>query len=209
MTTSSNTHTECWCVSVSLNTCVCVCVQDVGQREFVAEEEVDESDLSDFEVSPLTRPVVRQIFGFLLTLWFMRRELWFVTVKKCLKSVMEAWEQVEPTPPVCLPAVCRLRPLDCHVSFRYLEKEPEVSTKLQCFCLSSQEMNNLKTSSDEEEQDEEESSEEEEEEMEVEAKAARSKGKSPVNGSALRKKRAYVEIEYEQETEPTTKSRAT
>lgn len=31
--------------------CVCVCVQDVGQREFVTEEEVEESDVSDFEVN--------------------------------------------------------------------------------------------------------------------------------------------------------------
>ncbi|KAG7999581.1 Protein MAK16-like protein, partial [Nibea albiflora] len=77
-----------------------------------------------------------------------------------------------------------------------------------------EDMNKLRTSSDEEEQDDEEeesSEEEEEEEMEVEtkAKASRSKGKSPANGSAARKKRAYVEIEYEQETEPATKSRAT
>ncbi|XP_070820297.1 protein MAK16 homolog [Chaetodon trifascialis] len=81
-----------------------------------------------------------------------------------------------------------------------------------------EDMNKLKTSSDEEEQDEEEeeSSEEEEEEekeMEVETKtktkASRSKGKSPANGSAARKKRAYVEIEYEQEAEPATKSRST
>lgn len=28
-----------------------MCVQDVGQREFVTEEEVEESDLSDFEVN--------------------------------------------------------------------------------------------------------------------------------------------------------------
>ncbi|XP_073321488.1 protein MAK16 homolog [Pagrus major] len=74
-----------------------------------------------------------------------------------------------------------------------------------------EEMNKLRTSSDEEEQEssEEEEEEEEEEEMEVETKASRSKGKSPANGSAARKKRAYVEIEYEQETEPTPKSRAT
>ncbi|TKS79180.1 Protein MAK16 -like protein [Collichthys lucidus] len=75
-----------------------------------------------------------------------------------------------------------------------------------------EDMNKLRTSSDEEQDDEEEeSSEEEEEEMEVEtkAKALRSKGKSPANGSVARKKRAYVEIEYEQETEPATKSRAT
>lgn len=34
--------------------CVCVCEKDVGQREFVAEEEVEESDLSDFEVTLLS-----------------------------------------------------------------------------------------------------------------------------------------------------------
>ncbi|XP_039902677.1 protein MAK16 homolog [Simochromis diagramma] len=74
-----------------------------------------------------------------------------------------------------------------------------------------EDMNKLKTSSDEEEQDEssEEEEEEVEEEMEVQTKASRSKGKSPANGSAARKKRAYVEIEYEQETEPASKSRAT
>ncbi|KAM6944545.1 protein MAK16 homolog isoform 2-T2 [Lycodopsis pacificus] len=69
-----------------------------------------------------------------------------------------------------------------------------------------EDMNKLRTSSDEEEQDEEEesSSEEEEEEMEeeVETKASGSKGKSPA-----RKKRAFVEIEYE--TEPAPKSAAT
>lgn len=71
-----------------------------------------------------------------------------------------------------------------------------------------EDMNGLKTSSDEEEQDAS-SEEEEEEEMEVQTKASRSKGKSPANGSAARKKRAYVEVEYEQETEPASKSRAT
>ncbi|KAL3975234.1 centrosomal protein [Sarotherodon galilaeus] len=71
-----------------------------------------------------------------------------------------------------------------------------------------EDMNKLKTSSDEEEQDES-SEDEDEEEMEVQTKASRSKGKSPANGSAARKKRAYVEIEYEQETEPASKSRAT
>ncbi|XP_059193288.1 protein MAK16 homolog [Centropristis striata] len=93
--------------------------KDVGQREFVAEDEIEESDLSDFE-----------------------------------------------------------------------------------------EMNNLKTSSDEEEQDdEEESSEEEEMEEEEEQTKTKSKGKSPANGAVARKKRAYVEIEYE--TEPAAKTRAT
>ncbi|KAI4820957.1 hypothetical protein KUCAC02_028914 [Chaenocephalus aceratus] len=76
-----------------------------------------------------------------------------------------------------------------------------------------EEMNKLKTSSDEEEQDDEEESsgeEEEEDEMEVDTKtkaSSKSKGKSPANGSTARKKRAYVEIEYE--TEPAPKSRAT
>ncbi|KAG7219753.1 hypothetical protein INR49_018846 [Caranx melampygus] len=73
-----------------------------------------------------------------------------------------------------------------------------------------EDMNKLRTSSDEEEEGEESSEEEEEEEeMEVETKASRSKGKSPANGSVAKKKRAYVEIEYEHETEPASKSRAT
>lgn len=70
-----------------------------------------------------------------------------------------------------------------------------------------EDMNKLKTSSDEEDENEEQSSDEEE--MEVEMKISKSKGKSPANGSVARKKRAYVEIEYEQETEPAPKSRAT
>lgn len=65
-----------------------------------------------------------------------------------------------------------------------------------------QDMNQMKTSSDEEE----ESGEEEEEEVQ---QSSRSKGKRPANGPAVRKKRAYVEIEYEREAEPAAKSRAT
>ncbi|XP_034396939.1 protein MAK16 homolog [Cyclopterus lumpus] len=66
-----------------------------------------------------------------------------------------------------------------------------------------EEMNKLRTSSDEEEEQDEESSSEEEEET----KASGSKGKCPANGSARKKKRSYVEIEYEME--PAPKSTAT
>lgn len=70
-------------------------------------------------------------------------------------------------------------------------------------------MNKLRTSSDEDQSNEEDDEDEEEEEMEEHAKASRLKGKSSAKRLVARKKRAYVEIEYEQEAEPSSKNSAT
>ncbi|KAM4676712.1 protein MAK16 homolog [Discoglossus pictus] len=66
-----------------------------------------------------------------------------------------------------------------------------------------EDMDKIKASSDEEKS----SSEEESSESEAEEAKVKGKGKTPLKGPR-RKKRAYVEIEYEQETEPKQKANA-
>ncbi|XP_051496793.1 protein MAK16 homolog [Apus apus] len=62
-----------------------------------------------------------------------------------------------------------------------------------------EDMDKLETSSDEEQ--------EEEEEVEKKASHSKSKGKTPLKGPA-RRKRPYIEIEYEEETELSSKTKA-
>ncbi|NWX89021.1 MAK16 protein, partial [Nothoprocta ornata] len=70
-----------------------------------------------------------------------------------------------------------------------------------------EDMDKLETSS-EEEQEDKSSSEEEEKEKEKKATRSKSKGKTPLKGP-VRKKRPYIEIEYEEETEPAAKTKTT